>query len=272
MRSVRWTMTLALLVAVGQCMPARAQVSQNISQFSSNTSGMFGNQTRSSSFNQTFGTGATGGTGTTRGTVGTAGGGASAIGDLGGRELDMRSVGRTLFDANRFQVGTRQVGQFVGTDMQDPAKFVGASTVGREAATNTVRAGVNRNLRTGPANTRLETEIRSSARLAFPHAPPTPADVTESLQSLLTRASRIQSRSGVRVSVEGQTAILRGVVASPYDRLFAERLVRLEAGIWKVKNELVVAQLPAEPSAPAGPAAAEPTPYDSSRPPAPPAD
>lgn len=66
----------------------------------------------------------------------------------------------------------------------------------------------------------------------------------------------VKTQSPLEIAVVGQTATLRGEVASERDRLLAEQLVRLEPGVWQIKNELVVnpaaaakAETPAPPPA-----------------------
>ena len=51
-----------------------------------------------------------------------------------------------------------------------------------------------------------------------------------------------------QVEMQGRTAILRGVVATEHDRDLAERVVRLEATVDQVQNQIVVAS-PATPKA-----------------------
>jgi osmotically-inducible protein OsmY len=60
---------------------------------------------------------------------------------------------------------------------------------------------------------------------------------------------RDRLRSRLAVSIEHETAILRGVVASPYDRTLAGHLARFEPGVRNVKNELTVAPASASPNA-----------------------
>jgi hypothetical protein len=60
---------------------------------------------------------------------------------------------------------------------------------------------------------------------------------------------RDRLRSPLAVSIEHETAILRGVVASPYDRTLAGHLARFEPGVRNVKNELTVAPAGASPNA-----------------------
>ncbi|MFH1919746.1 MAG: BON domain-containing protein [Planctomycetota bacterium] len=57
---------------------------------------------------------------------------------------------------------------------------------------------------------------------------------------------RNRLRSPLEVTIRQETAILRGVVASPRDRLLAGHLARFEPGVREVKNELTVAASPPE--------------------------
>lgn len=56
----------------------------------------------------------------------------------------------------------------------------------------------------------------------------------------LTASPRIAKSTPIQVEIQGQTAILTGTVASEYDRRIAEQAVRMEAGIWNVRNDLTV--------------------------------
>jgi hypothetical protein len=56
-------------------------------------------------------------------------------------------------------------------------------------------------------------------------------------------------RSPLGVSIEHETAILRGVVAADYDRTLAGHLARFEPGVRNVKNELTVAPAASSPNA-----------------------
>lgn len=70
------------------------------------------------------------------------------------------------------------------------------------------------------------------------------------IATMLERMPQIAKRSPIRVTVVRETAILRGRVASPRDRELAENVVRLEPGIWDVRNELTVEELPRIAAAP----------------------
>jgi osmotically-inducible protein OsmY len=66
-----------------------------------------------------------------------------------------------------------------------------------------------------------------------------PATSAPIVASLETRVAALP-QSGVRVSVEDGTVVLRGTVATESDRRVAERMAKLEPGIDRVQNELVV--------------------------------
>ncbi len=60
------------------------------------------------------------------------------------------------------------------------------------------------------------------------------------IAATLEKMPQIAKRSPIQVTVVGETAILRGRVASARDRELAENVVRLEPGVRDVRNELVV--------------------------------
>ncbi len=76
--------------------------------------------------------------------------------------------------------------------------------------------------------------------VGFPSSLPATDPFTNRIAAVLERTTRIKKLSPIRVDVANETAILRGRVATQQDRELAENLVRLEPGIWDVKNELVV--------------------------------
>jgi len=57
----------------------------------------------------------------------------------------------------------------------------------------------------------------------------------------LRRALGDRLRSPLEVTIDDQTAILRGVVATDHDRVLAGHVARFEPGVLNVKNELTVA-------------------------------
>jgi osmotically-inducible protein OsmY len=71
------------------------------------------------------------------------------------------------------------------------------------------------------------------------------------LSRRLAKTPAIRAQTPIRVEVQGRTALLQGVVATEHDRVIAEQMVRLEAGIEAVKNEIVVGKPKPPPSIPA---------------------
>ena len=75
--------------------------------------------------------------------------------------------------------------------------------------------------------------------LASPTAAP-PETAGSHLARILQRVPSIRQAGPIQVIMENQTAVLRGRVATAADRELAENLARLEPGVWRVRNELVV--------------------------------
>lgn len=97
--------------------------------------------------------------------------------------------------------------------------------------------------RAWPAQTRLAPPLQ----IGF--APAGPADGpgtgrAAALAGRIGRCKRIRTTWPITVTVEHQTAILRGSVATEHDRRLVEDFARFEPGIWKVRNELSVASGP----------------------------
>jgi BON domain len=77
--------------------------------------------------------------------------------------------------------------------------------------------------------------------IGFRFRPPAVSQLQPGLQQVIDRSSTLASGgNNVRVSVDGQTVILRGLVADDHDRRLAESLVRLTPGVSQVRNELSV--------------------------------
>jgi osmotically-inducible protein OsmY len=101
----------------------------------------------------------------------------------------------------------------------------------------------NANANQGRANEAAGQEtasIRTTFRAAFDHPEPDSKQLSTSLTRRLAKTSAIQAQTPIRVELQGRTAILQGVVATEHDRELAEQMIRLEAGIQAVKNEIEV--------------------------------
>ncbi len=82
--------------------------------------------------------------------------------------------------------------------------------------------------------------IRAPIRIGFTYATVSSAVVSSRFTRRLSNLPGIQLTSPVQVTMEGQTAVLQGTVASENDRDLIGRLAVLEPGIAEVRNELTV--------------------------------
>ena len=83
--------------------------------------------------------------------------------------------------------------------------------------------------------------IRVRIRAAVGLPPRPSADVQRSATRTLSSAPRRSGVNGVNVTMQGGTAILRGAVASDWERRMSELLIRLEPGVKRVDNRVIVA-------------------------------
>lgn len=188
----------------------------------------------------------------------------------------------------------RRPGDFVGANTQNAQKFVGASQAGGTAGAGAMsrgsaltsfapgQRGMGRNGGMNGAGgfgqqSSVDTSpIRTTLSVAFDRLPGNPQKLSASLAERLAEAPALHWKSPSQVEVQGRTAVLRGVVATPHDRELAGRMVLLEAGIEQVQNEIVVAGADTStwakpeksPEVKPGPASARATPAASSSAPA----
>lgn len=98
----------------------------------------------------------------------------------------------------------------------------------------------------GERNSRQRSYYRPALSIAF--SPPAVSDaaVAQKLNrqvSLLQnreRGIRLNGSSDINVTFEDRTAVLRGSVATAYERDLAERMASLQPGVNQVRNELLV--------------------------------
>jgi hypothetical protein len=132
---------------------------------------------------------------------------------------------------------------------------------GTAGAAGGSRRGGSKSSASTPAQGAIYYEPRFEIGFDVVAAPKSQAanHVSRSLHS----SNRSNSRFGdVKVTIEGSTAVLTGVVSSAYDRQLAEQVALLEPSVTAVRNELAV-RTPAvapSPKAPASSPAAEPKP------------
>lgn len=77
-------------------------------------------------------------------------------------------------------------------------------------------------------------------RVGFDYGRPVSSRLAANLTQQLTESPRIERLSPIQVQVAGGRAVLRGAVASQYDRRVAEQVVRMQPGIVEVQNDLTV--------------------------------
>lgn len=106
------------------------------------------------------------------------------------------------------------------------------------SAEQTALSGVGGEAAAGPSIPALP-RVTVQVGFSVPAGSPGPGPF---LTALLARTPRIARVSPISVTMESDTAVLRGQVRTLRDRQLAEDLVRLEPGVWEVRNELVVAE------------------------------
>jgi hypothetical protein len=158
-------------------------------------------------------------------------------------------------------------GEFVGISAEDVRDAMTATggmregtTVGRDQTGRSLFGSSRRGFQPGSSfrfggsrfgSGRTTDEIRTKVRLGFTVPKPARAQLARLGSKLATRmetSSWLETRSPMEVAIEGNTAILRGVVASEHDRSLAERLAKLEPGIRRVENRLTLAPASESPS------------------------
>jgi len=151
-------------------------------------------------------------------------------------------------------------GGFVGAGVEDVRSAMTATGAAREGSQTTGRGqtgfGASQLGRGGQSRrgggafgSRTSTpEIRARLRTGFRFARPAPAQRSSRLASRMEKSSWLQHRSPMEVTIEGGTAVLRGVVATEHDRVLAERVAKLEPGVRRVENLLTLAPASESPS------------------------
>ena len=175
-----------------------------------------------------------------------SGGVAGAAGTGSGNLIEQAQQGAGEMSGNeRFLRGNRQ-GAFVGADTAETTNArsqMGAQTqnFGQNMFGNLFQE-INRQFGGNQGNTGGQTQLRIPIKLGFTQAPVATPKVTARLERRLANLPAISAIGPIRVEMDGQTAVLRGVVASQADKDLAEGLLYLEPEISVVQNELIVGQ------------------------------
>ncbi len=229
------------------------------------TSPMFGNSTTSATGGGGMGGSSTGGMGGTTGGMGQSGigqtsGGLGSTGQSGFGQTTATGIGGQARKAGSFVgantaqqsqknfVGNSQAGQngtgqqgmngmggggMGGGGMGGMNSFGMGAMMGRRAMQN----AMNQNGNGAQAN----VQIRTTMTLSIDRPTVDTQVVSSAIAGHLTAMPALHWQGPAQVELQGRTAILRGVVATAHDRDLAERVVRLEATVDRVQNQLVVA-------------------------------
>lgn len=203
------------------------------------------------------------------------GGGRAGGGMTQGSGAAGNQIGSQQISGNEWFVpGNRQAGQFVGSDSQDAANFIGAFSqltgvnqgqfgrgqMGRgQMGMNQFGQGQfgqgQRGMQRGQQNFGQggrqqgrgnRNGRQSSATMlttfvpGFSYSSAAPQTVGQKLASQLTASRSVAATGPVQVQMDGRIAVLRGTVATESARDLAARIAMLEPGVSEVRNELTV--------------------------------
>jgi osmotically-inducible protein OsmY len=181
---------------------------------------------------------------------------------FGGSQSGQMGAGNVgqVNSSDRFLRNNRRAGQFVGANAQTARRLVGNAQAGAGASGLAGQRGMNsqggagmygaggagmrrfgqgqgQGAQGGRSNT---PTMRSEYKVAFDYAALPPSKLSSTVAQRLADTPAIRMHSPIQVEMQGRTAVLRGVVATEHDRVLAEQMARLEAGIEQVQNEIVV--------------------------------
>jgi len=103
-------------------------------------------------------------------------------------------------------------------------------------------AGAGLGGQAGGANTQGARRVRTHMVIGFQPTTEQRAAISQRSSAAIQRCAARMAKNypGLKIQVKGDTAVITGTAASQHARDVAERLVRLEPGIWEVQNELIV--------------------------------
>ncbi len=149
----------------------------------------------------------------------------------------------------RFLRENRDRADFVGRDFETSRGFAGVQQSSGSTRVLSTLSGMN--VETGPdvnRRVRAATEQRAvmydpRLEVDFTYTKPAARQREYKLENRLANTPNLRFLGPVEVSLEGRTAVLKGVVATERDRTLAGLLLTLEPGISQVRNDLTVAAL-----------------------------
>ncbi len=217
-------------------------------------------------------TGGTGGVSAPRGGSSSNSSGTSSIGGGSGGSLLQDITGQSQENARYTRNARSQGNQFVGQGSEDAravgvvqAAGAGGAGGGRGGGQQgaSLFGGQNGNLlgqlmsgqfnQGGNQRTRSSNaQLRIPIRMDFNPTPVATTQFTGQFQKRLGKLPGLTTVGPIEILVEGETVVLRGVVASEGDRQLAADLAKLQPEVSLVRNELTV-QTPVESSGAAQP-------------------
>jgi hypothetical protein len=215
--------------------------------------GGFGNSGfGSSSFGSgRFGGAGFGGTRFGSGGIGTSGFGASPFGSggLGMTGFGSGGLGMSGFGGSGLTSGLGGYGggqSFIGRDSADIASTFNQMGQAGTQFFNQMNRNLsrrNRDRQASPSDVANAPQpMRVSIQVGFDAPRPAPEVVAATIQTRLGSILAAHNIAQPIVTMEGDTAVLRGVAASESQRLMLERLIALEPGVRQVRNEMSVAE------------------------------
>jgi hypothetical protein len=155
--------------------------------------------------------------------------------------------GGDVASGERFSRENRQ-GQFVGSDSGDFQNFLSQAANARGSDAAGGRGGQNRQNFNQGGQQQQARLIRATLRVGFSYPRRSTTVVSATMARRINLSRAIEPVIPVEVTISNRTATLRGVVATAAGRDLAVRLVLLESGISRVKNELTVASSDEQPA------------------------
>lgn len=169
------------------------------------------------------------------------GGGGTSVNVGNGQGLQSSSTVGQVNSNARYLRDSSSAGGFVGGGQSQG--FTGQVNASNNSGTRSGVGGGNRNSTFTNRNTKFSSnEIRARLSIGFETPTPSPASQTARLERRIQNSHWIKKRLPISVIIaDDGTAVLQGTVDRPYDRLLAERLVRLESGVSRIDNQLAIA-------------------------------
>jgi hypothetical protein len=235
----RWKLGIAVALAIAahlSSQPTWAQTRSSQSTTGASSPGLFGQNTVGSSSNFNAPSGSTGG------------GGGSSSGGSGSLNAQDPFAQQNIASQSRAPTiqTTQQRGAFVGADSSDSTNARSLQgTNARSQFGNNGLAQLQNLFQQGMQNINqgnqqgAQVKIPVSLKLGFAPQPVSPVRV-QAFETRFTKLPSVRFIGPSSVTLEGRTAVLRGMVASAEARELAEALAMMEPDVLNVRNELTV--------------------------------